>query len=126
ENGSWSSYPTPNRASFLSLLTANDLGLFTAAVGSGDLWKWAGDGWIDMRGCCGACDPPPCDWIYALVGTRGALFAGGALLIPEFQHVLKWDGSKWTTLGTGVNGWVQALASNGSELLVGGYFTTAG
>jgi hypothetical protein len=38
----------------------------------------------------------------------------------------KWNGSNWTPLGSGVNSNVSALAVSGSDLYVGGSFTTAG
>ena len=121
-----SSYPPLNLSGNL-FVVANDLGLFTGLEGASPVWKWDGERWINTRDCCSTCDPPPCEWVNAIVGTRGAVFLGGYNLQPwSSQNVLKWDGSNWTTLGTGVNGWVQALASNGSELFVGGYFTTAG
>jgi WD40 repeat protein len=42
-------------------------------------------------------------------------------------HIARWDGANWYPLGSGMNGAVTALLvlSNG-DLLVGGYFTTAG
>jgi hypothetical protein len=40
--------------------------------------------------------------------------------------VAEWDGSAWSALGSGLDFWVNALAVSGSDLYVGGYFTTAG
>lgn len=41
-------------------------------------------------------------------------------------NLLKWNGSSWTNLGTGVDGWVSALAVSSGNLFVGGAFTRAG
>src|SRR5258708_32873548 len=38
----------------------------------------------------------------------------------------KWDGTRWSPLGSGVNGYVSALAVLGNDLYVAGAFTTAG
>jgi len=43
------------------------------------------------------------------------------------SYIAKWDGTTWSTLGSGMNGFVTALAvaANG-DLYAGGSFTTAG
>ena len=40
--------------------------------------------------------------------------------------IAKWDGSAWSALGSGMNGYVSALAVSGTNLYAGGGFTTAG
>jgi hypothetical protein len=40
--------------------------------------------------------------------------------------IAKWDGNSWTSLGSGMDGYVYALAVSGSELYAGGSFATAG
>ena len=42
------------------------------------------------------------------------------------NNIARWDGSSWSALGSGVNGYVTALAMLGNDLFVGGGFTTAG
>lgn len=50
------------------------------------------------------------------------MMAGGSLA----EHIAKWDGSSWSALGSGTNDTVYALAISGSDVYVGGSFTTAG
>ena len=47
--------------------------------------------------------------------------------IGSANGVAKWTSSAWSALGSGLGtgGWVNALAVSGSDLYVGGYFTTA-
>src|SRR5262245_3410468 len=40
--------------------------------------------------------------------------------------IAKWDGRSWSTLGSGIGGYVNALAVSGSDLYAGGKFTIAG
>jgi hypothetical protein len=40
--------------------------------------------------------------------------------------IAKWDGTRWSALGTGVNNAVYAIMTNGMDVYVGGAFTTAG
>ncbi|MEW6200031.1 MAG: hypothetical protein AB1601_15380 [Planctomycetota bacterium] len=42
------------------------------------------------------------------------------------NSIATWDGSRWSPLGSGINGGVRALAVYNGELIAGGSFTTAG
>lgn len=42
------------------------------------------------------------------------------------NNVAKWDGNRWSALGSGLNGPVSAIVLSGSDVYVGGSFTTAG
>ncbi|HEX6886161.1 MAG TPA: HYR domain-containing protein [Planctomycetota bacterium] len=96
--------------------------------------KWDGSGWSAAVGQLydGA--------VHALVvhddGSGPALYAGGAFesaLPPLFlvaNRIARWNGSNWSSLGSGMNDTVYALASHdegGTPVLyAGGEFTTAG
>jgi hypothetical protein len=58
------------------------------------------------------------------------MFAGGSFLNAggvSASRVAKWDGSSWTTLGSGLNNNVQALATDSSgNLYAAGSFTSSG
>src|SRR6266571_1114975 len=74
-----------------------------------------------------------CDNSVASVATNGTdiyiagffTLAGGTLA----NHIARWDGSRWSTLGGGMAGvgtFVYGLAVQGSNLYAGGGFTNAG
>src|SRR5262249_57415838 len=59
------------------------------------------------------------------------LYAGGSFTGKlgggsTFNHIAKWDGATWTSLGTGVDNTVYAMAVSGSQIYAGGIFTNAG
>jgi hypothetical protein len=76
-------------------------------------------------------------WVFALHafddGTGPALFAGGALDTAggvSANNIAKWNGTIWSTLGSGLNGEADALQvfddGSGPALYAGGNFTMAG
>ena len=48
--------------------------------------------------------------------------AGGTLV----RHVAKWDGTNWSSPGSGIDGPVEALGANREMVFVGGNFVKAG
>src|SRR5712664_631901 len=59
----------------------------------------------------------------ALSFSGHELYAGGYLTsagdVPV-RNIAKWDGTNWSALGSGVNGYVFAIATLGPEVFVGG------
>jgi trimeric autotransporter adhesin len=88
--------------------------------------------WISMGGIPGADGSVSA----AVVDGSGNLYIGGdftAVGDVIANHIAKWNGSSWSALGSGMGGVdygngtiVYALAVSGSDLYVGGQFTTAG
>ena len=50
------------------------------------------------------------------------LYAGGLVV----NHIVKWDGTHWSALGSGMNDRVTAIAIHNGILYAGGWFTIAG
>ncbi|MCH8902630.1 MAG: T9SS type A sorting domain-containing protein [Bacteroidetes bacterium] len=66
---------------------------------------------------------------YAMTVYNSDLIMGGSFTSASgtgASYVVNYDGSSWTSLSSGTNGFVRALEPFGSNLYVGGDFTTAG
>ena len=106
-------------------------GDFTREVGGGSMArvaKWNGSSWTNMGVGLGESIN---DHVYALAvnGNGSAVYAGGNFTwsgTNPVSRIAKWDGSKWTSMGTGLKGDVTALAVNGSIVYAGGSFTNVG
>jgi trimeric autotransporter adhesin len=90
--------------------------------------KWDGTNWNALgAGIMGPGDSGRS--VFALAVSGDDLFAGGDFLSMggvAAQSVARWDGVKWTTLGSGLDGRVLCLAVRGNELFAAGEFLTAG
>jgi len=64
------------------------------------------------------------------IGPSGELCVGGAFTVAggvDASFVAKWNGRRWSPLGSGVGGWVYAVATDETGgLYLGGEFTTVG
>ncbi len=98
-------------------------GAFTTAggVATGGLARWDGASWSQVGGFFNGV-------VYALEVHNGQLVMAGSFPgINSSPNLAQWNGSFYTTFGTGgTNGTVRALKSTGSRLYVGGQFTSAG
>jgi len=104
-------------------------GYFTTAGGSAAncIAKWDGTTWSALGTGLDA-------QVYALAVSGSDLYVGGQFHYAtnagpstvQVNGIAKWDGSNWSPLGSGVSGNANALAMSGSDLYVGGDFTTAG
>lgn len=95
-------------------------GKFTMAgdskIPAGNVARWNGTSWSAMSSGL------PDGTVLSMVLHDSQLYAGGGF----GNYLAKWTGSAWGPVGSGVGGTVHSLASNGTNLFVGGTFGTAG
>jgi hypothetical protein len=106
-------------------------GTFTTAggVAAANIAKWDGNVWSSLGSGTG-------DWVNALAVSGTNLYVGGDFDSAggtRADFIAKWSGSSWSALGHGIVGWpdyygvgVYAFALSGSDLYLGGFFTTFG
>ncbi|MEX1071893.1 MAG: sortase [Anaerolineales bacterium] len=112
----------------------NDNG--TALAAADRLARWDGSNWSAL-GSNGAGDGSLNNSALALAVLGGDLYVGGSFtntnnnggVLTAGDRMASWDGSTWSTLGSGASGngslnnTVLALAATGGDLYVGGSFT---
>jgi hypothetical protein len=93
--------------------------------------KWNGSGWSVLGNGVNST-------VYALaVDSNNNVYAGGDFAQAcgnstcdsgntTVNRIAKWNGTGWSTLGSGTNGTVNALVARGGGIFAGGNFTTAG
>ena len=93
-----------------------------------DVERWNGVSWQAVGGTLNG-------YIYALTAYQGQLVVGGSFGTAggvSAQSIAAWNGTAWTPLGSGIGGGinsagtVRALTVDGTTLLAGGEFLTAG
>jgi hypothetical protein len=112
-------------------------GYFTTAGGvpANGIARWNGTTWSALGSGVSAASTPG---VLALCsfddGDGPALYAGGDFTAAGGQpalHLARWNGTSWSSVGSGVNGSVNALAAfdggtgGGPDLYVGGTFNAA-
>jgi hypothetical protein len=132
-----------NGSSWSDLGSGTSGTVFALAVSGSDLYaaegnsvgKWDGSSWTALGSGVGGGD---FQRVYALAVSGGDLYAGGDFTTADgvaASAIAKWNGSNWSALGAGLLDaprgtfpyvYVFALAASGSNVYVGGWFTTAG
>ena len=99
-------------------------GEFTTSGSGGSLLRLArfdGTNWVSMGNPNGS--------VNAMAMVGGHLYVGGQFTQiggNPIAYLSMWNGSSWTSVGSGLNNTVSALGVNGGSLYVGGFFTQAG
>lgn len=105
-------------------------GAFFAADGlsATNIASWDGTHW-DTVGAgllhCGS----GAGWADAMCVYNGKLYVAGSFCTAGYvaaNNIASWDGTKWDSLSSGINGTVYALAVYNGDLYAGGQFTVAG
>ena len=107
--------------------------LYAGAAGNGQypspltVSKWNGTNWtvaanaVDISTNFGNFA-----YLALVAGQQGDLYIGG-IDLEGSGVLLRWDGTNWGPMGSGVNGFVRSLASDGNgHLFAGGTFTVTG
>ena len=107
-------------------------GAFTEAGGvpANNIARWNGTAWNSL-GAGMSSNPNGYLGVWALaLAANGDLYTGGYFTQAggaPAANVARWNGTGWTSVGTGLNSTALALAvAANSKLYVGGYFTTTG
>ena len=124
DGSNWVEVPRTPVNTATCLLTRQD-GLWVGAMANprgpiGDaVWKWDGQRWTSIGELFGS--------ITRLIEVDGTVMASGALNLPGGPTTLAaWDGVHWVAIPDAPDRRVEAMASVGRDLWVGGSFTRAG
>jgi len=83
-----------------------------------DIARWDGTQWHGLNSSI--IDAP----VSSLVTVGTDVYAGG--FFSTAGYIVRWDGSKWSKIGSGTDGPVYVLATDGVSAYVGGNFSNAG
>jgi len=133
DGSSWSALGSGMNGDVKALaVSGSDLyagGYFTRADGitATNIAKWDGARWSSLGFGIG----DNSSYVSTLIVSGPNLYAGGLFTTADGHgrvnsYIAKWDGIRWSALGSGINGNVSALAVSGNDLFVGGGFTIAG
>ena len=128
--------PDSEGSSIVYALAVSGTNLYTGGffgtaggIAATNLAEWNGHSWSAL-----GTDIPYISTYYysqvsALAVSGGNLYVGGNFTsaggVPV-NYIAQWNGSSWSALSSGLNGYVYALAVSGNVLYAGGYFTSAG
>ncbi|MFN0151745.1 MAG: FlgD immunoglobulin-like domain containing protein [bacterium] len=89
--------------------------------------EWNGSTWAPLGDGLG--EPGFSDQVNDLVVYQGTLVAAGDFETASgtpVRNIARWDGSSWTSIGTGTNGTIEKLVAYNGLLFATGTFTEAG
>ncbi len=104
-------------------------GLFDHAggVAAQDIARWNGAAWAPLG--AGLDGTSFNRHVYTLLVQEATLLAGGSFTLAggaPAGHLARWNGTAWTTLGTGLDGSVTSLVAYAGRVVAGGVFHAAG
>lgn len=102
--------------------SAGGVDVNNVAAWDGTTWSALGNGLHDGG-------PAAPTAVRCLNEFNGSLIAGGCFNYSgdlEIHNVALWDSATWSSLGTGTDGYIAALAAQGQNLYAGGRFSVAG
>lgn len=134
---SWSSLGASLNGTVYALTTAGSRlyagGIFTLAGGQpvNRVAVWDGQAWSSLGtgAANGVTSTSGITSVEALAVAGNDVYVGGRFTQAggvSALNVAHWNGTAWSSLGTGTNGEVRALAVLGGRVYAGGYFTAVG
>ncbi len=85
----------------------------------------ADSSWLDIFGYINGIYNSP----YAIATDGNNVYVGGSFNEAGNQtnlnNIARWDGTQWNRMGSGMDGWVRAIAVNGTGIYAGGAFKFA-
>ncbi|WP_199120219.1 BspA family leucine-rich repeat surface protein [Pedobacter sp. ASV28] len=105
-------------------------GSFTKAGGLtvNRIAKWDGVNWSALG--AGVYSADINNGVNAIAISGNNIYVGGGFTSAgndtNIKYLAKWDGSSWSSLGTGVNNVVKTIAASGINVYAGGNFTSVG
>jgi len=101
--------------------------LCNSGTSARNIARWNGSTWSGLGNGLDS-------FVFALAVNGNTVYAGGNFISScgnsscnsgnlTVNYIAKWDGIQWSSIGFGLTHAVYALAVNGSDLYVGGYFT---
>jgi hypothetical protein len=98
-------------------------------VDATNIARWNGIAWSAIGQGIGQSDPYDEDQVSALASTGGILYAGGTFMSAggdAAANFASWDGTAWSEVGGGIDGYLRCLLPMDGGVVVGGRFDTAG
>lgn len=98
----------------------------TVAVNGVAAWDASTSLWSGLHATPGFA---PNNTVHAMARLGTDIYVGGDFIVAgdtTVNRIAKFDGTRWTPLGSGLNGRVLAIAVSGTKVYVGGLFTRAG
>ena len=91
--------------------------------------KWDGTAWVSLGGYAYGVSGTNGFKVNAMVAYNGELYVGGIFQKAGdgsivANNIAKWNGTSWSALGTGANGEVRCFTVLGTDLYMGGDFTS--
>ncbi len=112
-----------------SLLVAGYFSGVGGGVPAHSIGRWDGAQWHTVGAGIGSGTPCDYQYVFALAAYQETVFAAGSFFLAggaPADRIARWNGSEWTTMGSGLSDSGYTLMWSGADLFAGGAFLHAG